>query len=316
MVVDCVKPESDGFVLDQDSIQLPRGAWAKTHRQVLRYNGREIFALNQGQFRPYLYPVYSPKGFAVTSESPADHPHHNSVWIGSDHVTCRVPGAYGRFEDYTYNFYVNETFQGRAAGKIVAISTIGETTASNHYIITQMLEWYGPPEWGAAQGRLIALEERTYDVMPGEAHHIIDVRSEMRATEWELALGPTRHAFFNVRIAPSMQVTSNGNIHDAEGRVDAQSISESNTDWVDLNGPVGGGYEAGITLMPHPDCGPPSWFVSDWGVMSVGHIRDEKKRIAIGESSIFNFRMVIRDVDDGATDIAAIYREYVKRARK
>lgn len=309
MAADSMTPERDGFFLDEDPMALPRGASAKTKRRMLRYNGHEIFGLSQGQYRPYLFPVYTPKGFAVTAESPADHPHHNSIWVGSDKVQIRVPVAPDRFEDYSYNFYVNETFQGRAAGTIQATATTGKTVGPNRYDIRQSLEWRGPPEWGAPQGRVVAHEQRTFNIRAGRTHHVIDMQSALHAAEWDLLLGPTRHAYFNVRAAESMDVANGGNLRDADGRNDAQSISASTPGWVDLYGPVGGGHGAGITVMAHPASGVATWFVTDWGVMTVGQFRHRQQSIAVGESLSFGFRVVIRDGE--ATDIAALYREYV-----
>ena len=84
-----------------------------------------MFSLTQGLFRHYLFPVYTPAGSAVTSESPADHPHHNSFWIASDHILCWMPVAGGAVEEYTYNIYLDEAFQGRAAGRIVGCEADG-----------------------------------------------------------------------------------------------------------------------------------------------------------------------------------------------
>ena len=73
---------------------LPKGAWAQSHRLNVRWRGKDLTALSQGAFRAYLFPVYTPAGFAVTSESPLDHPHHNSLWIGVDH--CQLLSAVRR----------------------------------------------------------------------------------------------------------------------------------------------------------------------------------------------------------------------------
>ena len=96
---------TEQFSLAEDPIALPQGAWAKTERRTLRHGGKAVFSLTQGRYRPYLFPLYTPAGFAVTSESPADHPHHNSFWIASDHLHCWMPAADGRREEYTYNIY-------------------------------------------------------------------------------------------------------------------------------------------------------------------------------------------------------------------
>src|SRR5690606_35586557 len=136
---------------------LPKGAWARTHRQRLRHDGRSVLALTQGLFRNYAYPLYTPAGYIVTSESPADHPHHASLWIAADHVHAQMPAVDGTIEEYTYNFYVNETFQGRAAGRIIERSCSAAATGDGHFEIVQDLEWRGPSEWGADEGRCVAL---------------------------------------------------------------------------------------------------------------------------------------------------------------
>ena len=115
----------NNFSLEGDEVALPKGAWAQSHRLNVRWRGRDLTALSQGAFRAYLFPVYTPAGFAVTSESPLDHPHHNSLWIGADHVNCYLPFAGGAFEEANYNFYVNDIFQGRAPGRILGVGVGG-----------------------------------------------------------------------------------------------------------------------------------------------------------------------------------------------
>ena len=110
-------PMTDAYTLTEDVVALPTGAWAATHRRTLRHNGRPVLALSQGRHRAYVYPLFTPQGFAVTSEHPADHPHHNSFWVAADHLYCRMPVTHGKgYEDYTYNLYLDETFQGPRRG--------------------------------------------------------------------------------------------------------------------------------------------------------------------------------------------------------
>ena len=121
------------FSFESDAIALPKGAWAKTHRQRLRHADRSILAITQGDFRPYVYPLFSPAGYCVSSEAPADHPHHSSLWIGADHVHAQMPAAHETIEEYTYNFYVNETFQGRAPGRMVQSEISGTDLGHGHF---------------------------------------------------------------------------------------------------------------------------------------------------------------------------------------
>ena len=51
-------------------------------------------------------------------------------------------------------------------------------------------------------------------------------------------------------------------------------MSGTDARWVDFSGPVGGGQVAGIAVFPDPrDHEDISWFVADWGVVTVGPFR-------------------------------------------
>lgn len=291
------------FSLDSDAIDLPKGAWAKTHRRTLRRRGREILALTQGRLRAYVYPLYTPAGFAVTTESPADHPHHNSLWIASDHLHCLVPADAGKIEEYTYNFYVDETFQGRAPGRIRETGIEAAEAGDGAFRISQALEWVGPVEWAADHGRTVMTERRTLTVRAGDEAHVIDLRSELAATEWDVTLGPTRHAFFNFRVAESMRVVRGGRLSDSDGRLGGGAVTGAAGRWVDYTGPVGGGAVAGIAMGPTAGIGAPTWFATDWGTVTLQPYRHEARRIARGETLAMAVRLVVHD---GILDPAGI----------
>jgi len=175
---------SGRWTLADDSIGLPKGAWARTHRRTLRCDGRPVLALTQGRHRAYVYPLWTPGGHVVTSEAPADHPHHNSFWIAADHVHCKMPVAHGGFEDYTYNFYLDETFQGRAAGQIVETGLTASAIHDSTLRIEQTLDWRGPSEWAAPAGRVAARETRTLTVRARDTMHVIDVESRLASADW------------------------------------------------------------------------------------------------------------------------------------
>lgn len=286
----------DPFSFTSDAIELPPGAWAKCHRRSLRRNGRDILALTQGAWRSYLFPVYTPAGFAVTAESPADHPHHDSIWIAADHVHALLDVGGGRHEEYTYNFYVNEVFQGRAPGRIVETTVSGRTVASDHFRIEQTLQWLGPTEWAAPAGRVVLEEERVIDVKTGERRHLIDLRSRLKAIAWDVKLGPTRHGFFNVRVAESMRVARGGRLIDAEGREGGAAITAaSSARWADFSGPVGGGQTAGITIVAGLGVPEVNWFAADWGNLTLQPVRVNGRLIRRNESFEMGVRLIIHD---------------------
>jgi len=300
------------FVLEEDPIALPRGAWAATERRTLRLDGRPVCSLTQGRYRAYLYPLCTPQGFAVTSEAPADHPHHNSFWIAADHVHCQMPAADDRIEEYTYNFYNDDVFQGRSPGRIVAVRSTGEAEGEAGFRIRQSLEWRGPAEWAAPQGRIALTEERQIGIaLDGDAY-VIDVESTLAAADWDFVIGPTRHSYFNVRLVEGIAVTSGGAVVDDAGRSGGAAITGSAARWVDYSGPVGGGNRAGVAVMPDPlDHADVSWFVTDWGVVTVGPFRKEGRRVEKGQSVTVRYRTIVHDGDTTAADIPGRYADYI-----
>ena len=209
------------FSVEPDRVDLPSGATAGARRTWIKRDGRAIAALSQNAYRAYIYPLFTPSGVSVTAESPIDHPHHNSVTVGADHFDCLFVYDGHRTERGTYNFYVNETFQGRATGRISSISVDSRRDRRWHPAqIVQRLEWQGPVEWGAPERRVLALGRRgTIDVRAHlKTSNILDIRSRLEPTEWDIVIGPTRHAYFTVRMADGLRVVDGGKIEDADGR--------------------------------------------------------------------------------------------------
>lgn len=294
------------FTFESDAISLPAGAWAKTHRTRLRHGGASILALTQGRFRPYLHPLSTPSGYCVTAETPADHPHHCGLWIGADHVHAQVPAALGMVEEYTYNFYVDEIFQGRAPGRIMETERTGGVLDDGRFRIVQRLDWRGPAEWGAPDGRPVAIETRTTIVEPGRRRHRVDVVSRFECGDFALALGPTRHAWFNLRVADSMIVANGGAVSDDRGRKGGAAVSGEGARWIDFTGPVGGGAVAGVSVIPHRVAGrEPFWFVADWGVVTVGPFREQA--LVLERGQVFESRCTVL-LHDGHADHEEIER--------
>ena len=290
---------SDPFTFEDDTIQLPKGAVAGAHRRSLRWRDRLILALTQSARRPYIYPLYTPSGQQVLEESPADHPHHNGVWVGADHVHCRFPLDGGRHEDGTYNFYVNEVFQGRAAGRIETVSLAGHAIDERRFEIV----------WGAPEGRILAREQRRITVRAGENAHLVDFTSELQPTEWPLLLGPTRHAYFGLRIAESMRVTAGGQLVDAAGARDQDEVLAGAASWVDYSGPLAAGAVAGVAILAGTGFDPPAWFATDWGVVQLNPFAVAPRLLAPDESVIQSMRLVVHDGGGDAAKLTVLQAE-------
>ena len=296
------------FSVGDEAVALPAGASALSRRTDVRCRGRHLFSLSQGPFRAYLYPVYTPSGVPVTSESPVDHPHHNSVWIAADRVVAELPFAGGEGEPGTYNFYVNDTFQGRAPGRIEAVGLEHEERGEGRLRLTQRLRWRGPREWGAPEGRVLAAEERVLDVRPLDGANVLDLRSRLSPTEWNLEIGPTRHAWFGVRLAEGLRPSHGGQVTDAEGRRGPEAVSGTVSAWVDCSGPAGAGRTAGVALLPHGDTGGHPWYVTDWGTMTVNPCAAAAAAVKRGAEFSSGLRLVVHDGAAEAADLPGHHR--------
>ena len=270
-----------GFGLRHEDIELPQGAWAAGERSLVCWQGKPVLGLTQGAFRPYLFPVYTPAGFAVTSESPADHPHHHSIWVGADHVNLHVPAAH-RTEVYSYNFYVNDVFQGRAPGRILQDQSDGQADGEGMQL-TQQLQWRGPREWGAPEGRHVLTETRCTRVrhLPQHQAFQLEISSSLSAPTHPVSIGPTRHAWFNARVCASMSP-----IHGGESRFSQATAGSPHPDWYACTGPVGGDHVATLAIAPWHASAANDWYVSPWGVMTANPCLDKALHIEPGGSPL------------------------------
>ena len=81
----------DNFEVGVEEIDLPKSATPRFRCIKIRWRGKPITYLTQGNERAYLFPVYSPAGVPLTTESPVDHPHHNSITISADVFFVMLP---------------------------------------------------------------------------------------------------------------------------------------------------------------------------------------------------------------------------------
>jgi hypothetical protein len=309
---------SEFGILPED-LELPPNAFVRGYRKTVTWQGSPVVGFTQGPHRNYLFPVYTPRGYLVTTESPADHPHHNSVWVATDHVHCLMPGHGGSKEDASYCFYVNEVFQGRAPGRIVEerfsqteeSSADSETTAE--CLVRQELLWRGPIEWGSSEGRIVAREVRQTRIIPRKDAYHIDYESSLMADEWDLEVGPTRHAYFGVRVAESMRVLAGGRVFDSGGNEGAKAISWKNSEWIDYSGPLGGGHRGGIAIFPGGAAEGAAWFVTDWGTIAANPLLGQSRRIPRGERVVFRMGLVVHDHEWTGAQVSEAYNSYKRR---
>lgn len=304
------------FSVETDPDSPPWESTARSRRLKIGWRGRPVTAVSQGEYRSYLYPVFTPAGVGVTDESPIDHPHHQSVSIGTDHVNCRLPlpEPYAhRAEKATYNFWSNETYSGRAPGRIVGVDVESQELAADHLRLVQTLEWRSPAQWGSPDGVVVVLETRTIDVYPGEMSNVIDVRSQLRPTQWDTRIGPAMHAYFTVRMADGLRVADGGTLIDSEGRNGAARIRGRRAGWVDCSGMAAHGRNAGVAVLPYPSTGNPPWHLNDWGTVYLNPFLLEGRDLPRGGELDMAVRLIVHDGDAEEAGVANMFDTFSRQ---
>ena len=311
----------DNFEVGVEEIDLPKSATPRFRCIKIRWKGRPITYLTQGNERAYLFPVYSPAGVPLTTESPVDHPHHNSITISADvffvMLPPLIPTQSTLIEEATYNFYVNNVFQGRAPGRIWVASFDSEEISDDHLRVVQRIEWQGPEEWGAPPPlgrRVVAEETRTIDIRPGDVANVIDIRSQLRPTQWDITIGPARHAYFTVRLEDQMRPVNGGSVLDADGRTTPAEITGAVSDWVSMYGPAPNGKEAGITVIPHSSAAGHPWVAFDFGSINVNPFQVEKGVLDRGEELDLGIRILAHDGDPIEAGVADMYEAFTRES--
>lgn len=298
-----------GFDLSKEAIDLPPGAHARGWRWTLRHDGAPVAGFTQGAYRAFLHPLFSPAGVMVTAESPADHPHHNGIWVAADHVNLDL-GVAGEHADHaTYNFYVDETFQGRAPGRICETGIEHVDSAGQQVCVKQDLTWRGPAEWGSPDGRLVLRERRTTVLSLASNAVVADITTRLEALDRAVTVGPTRHALFGVRLSEALCFGGGGRLVASNGASGARGISGGQADWIDCSGPAGHRHRAGIAVFPAPAHAWSPWFATDWGAVAVNPVGTAGAPVEPGRPVEFAVRVLAHDGLDRST-LAAAWEAY------
>ena len=237
---------------------------------------------------PSRWATTKPLGFCATAEHPADHPHHAGIWVAAERVSWW--SADGPGEEHTYNFYVDDTFQGRAPGSIVSTRLRLAGQSQDSARIQQTCLWRGPREWGATRGRIVAMERQTITVSVAERYNVIDIECALQSRRGRLRIGPTRHAWFNVRLADAV-VTSGPRL------VRSRHAQDGVPTWMDLTGSAGDGNRVGISVLHRDADHPTGWFAENWGIITLQPFVRAAREIAPGETLHLAARFVVHDGD-------------------
>jgi len=253
--------------------------------------------------RPYLHPLRLPGGPALTLDSPADHVHHQGVWLawksvnGVNFWEQPKPGA-----------------DPEGFGRIVHRGTRDESVAAARAAFVAESDWI---DWqGTVQLRDV---RETIVHKPGDRCWRLDLHLTLTADARETALDLKRgesgqggcfYSGLTIRFDNGM---TPGRLLDAEGRTDTADIYGQRARWCGFSGThPEDGEVYGITMVDHPGNPrfPTPWWVrnsENYAVMGPSLCYHEPLALAAGQAVAFRYRLVVHrgPVDPDVIEAAA-----------
>jgi len=251
---------------------------------------RFIAGYTLGEYRPYVYPLCTPSGVPLTEEAPADHPHHQSLWLGQD----EVDGV---------NFWLNEPGCGRVVGEGFS-ATVESTSVGSSALFRHDLSWRGP------DGVVHLVERRTTAITPTKSAVVVDVRSQRRPAMREVELGATKEAGLGIRVHDVLDEDDGGGLRSSSGARGERAIFDSDADWVDYRASVAG-RGVGIAVFPNPRNPRHPWFVRSYGLILLNHHRLHSQLLRRGDELDLSWRVAAYDGPAAASEITTMYHNYV-----
>lgn len=244
-------------------------------RLLVVSRGQVVAGYTSGPWRSYIYPVLTPMGLPLTEESPVDHPHHNSIWLGQDNVNG-------------YNFWLTRPGCGRVDGDVT------------YSIVDNVAVFSETNQWLSSQNEAVLTEERTIRITPapiGGMCHVIDVESKRRPVGSQpVRLGQTKEAGLGMRLLQQLDGEDGGTIEDAQGRRGEVETFDQEAAWVDYWGTMAG-HSVGLALLPHRRNPHQAWFTRDYGIVLWNHVRNSESVVMPGEELRLRFRLLAHDGD-------------------
>jgi len=237
-------------------------------------------------FKPFWYPIYTPSGLRLTENSPADHPHHHSVWFGHSNVNS-----------------VDCWIETGVVGKIL-LREIRNVIAGPVFAGWTETNW-----WVASDGSKLLEEDRTHRFWHVGQGYLLDLRLMFRATEGEIRFAKEKDAGLGIRMADNLDVEDGGLILNSRGDRNEADTFDRPADWVDYSGHAAG-RTGGVAVFNGPDVPAHPWFTRDYGPLLSNFMRFQPCTIPKGEGLSLSFRLYLHDGDANSAHVAEHYEAF------
>jgi hypothetical protein len=272
--------------------------------------------------RPYLHPLRSASGKAVTRSYPAgqvpgesvDHPHHAGVFYG-----------HGDVNGFNYWAIQNvPTPPGKGSGTMgrIVVKDVSAKSGKESGSVDAVLTWLTP------DGKPLLTETRKMTFHSHPDLRIVDFDFDFAAID-KVVFRDTKEGTFALRMAGALDElrskdtrdpASRGKLTNAQGGVGEANVWGKRSAWVDYSGQLDG-EKVGIVMMDHPGNPrhPTYWHSRGYGLHSINpfgvhdYLNDKNQdgslTIQPGEHVRFRYRVVVHP-GVSAARLAELYKQY------
>lgn len=230
----------------------------RTHMVVETATGRALGGFGANFHRPWVFPLYTPRGLTVVQEFAFDHPFHNGVFVAQNPV---------EFAGGTANFWAapprrshDDALFAVPPGRMDADGEIAATLLPDGAIFALDLTWRDHEE------RPVLAERRTVAIYAAAGATICEMATEKTAAHGPLRFPRTKFGSIGIRAEPRLLPPLGGTVIADGARGDASVAHETEARSVAYENGDGLGGRFGVLLSrPDPDA-PGPWFIRDYGM--------------------------------------------------
>ncbi|MBZ5512889.1 MAG: PmoA family protein [Acidobacteriia bacterium] len=242
----------------------------KPDRVDVQINGKPFTTLHYGKDvgKPYLHPLISASGKAVTRGFPhdplpgdsVDRPHLRGVIVGVEKLSAPSGGVQDFWENDPAPFY-----RKRIKGNIV-LQEVNTADGADHGTLSMVAHWF------SKQGQLWIIERRTmtFYTKPADSR-MFDIDLQLEAANEDVTFLDDKDAILGIRLGLPFDTHYDGRLVNAIGGINEAGARGQRAPWVDWVGDVQG-EKIGVAVFDHPSNRnyPNRWHIRDFAQINVG----------------------------------------------
>lgn len=244
----------------------------KADRIDIQVNGKPFSTLHFGKQvgKPYLHPLMTPSGKAVTrgfpddplAGDPTDRPHLRGIIVGAEKLSTASGGVQDFWENDPDAYYA-----ARIKGNIV-IQEATPTDGADRGTLSMVSHWI------SKQGKLWLIERRkmTFYTKPADSR-MLDIDLEFEAPNEDVTFVDDKDVLFGLRLGLPFDTHYEGRLVNAIGGINEDGARGQRSPWVDWVGDLKG-EKIGVAVFDHPSNPnyPNRWHIRDFGQINVGPV--------------------------------------------